>query len=148
MRHSTHWWEKVKIRARQLTGLWKNQEKHIDLIIHKSFIRVFYKGIQLIQSHTNLLQKYNYICFNCYERNRMVIYRNAFLLINNYFDDWTHLVSETRCYAVAWLAFIYQYSKRGLILKFWVVLMKSYQSELQYHLSLQISKVLAILIKI
>lgn len=35
--------EKIKAGTKKLVGLYKDPAKHIDLVIHKSLIRVFFK---------------------------------------------------------------------------------------------------------
>ena len=105
-RRSTHWWEKIEAGARQLAGLWKDPEKHIDLVIHRSLTTVSYEGPQLIRLHTNLLQKHNYAS-NYFDLNRVAIYWNAFCPIKNCCNDLTHPASEARCYIAAWLVYVY-----------------------------------------
>ena len=116
-RRSTHWWEKIKAGARQLAGLWKNPEKHIDLVIYRSLITVSYEEPEFIRLYTDLLQEHNYAS-NYFDLNRVAIHWNAFCPVKNCCNDLTHPASEAGCYAAAWLAFVYQYSEGGLVSKF------------------------------
>ena len=116
-RCSTHWWEKIEAGARQLAGLWKDPEKYIDLVIHRSLTTVSYKGLQLIWLYTDLLQKHDYAS-NYFDLNRVAIHWNAFCPVKNCCNDLTHPASEAGCYVAAWLAFVYQYSEGGLVSKF------------------------------
>lgn len=85
--------KKIEAKAKQLTSLWKDPEKYIDLVINWYLIRVFYKG------H--------------FYWNTVAIHWNAFCLVKNCCNNLTYPASKVGCYATAWLIFVYWYSERA-----------------------------------